>query len=127
MSVVVPFTLKTTLVGTNIAGFDLSSDFVVNTKIEKAIQLQYSVGFTPIPVSLEGITNPHLLLFQSESAFSIILTKGATSITLPNYGNIPTILPIDQDFVDDVDITISTTSVNLIKVNIQAYGEEVTV
>ena len=128
-------TIKLALSGTDITAYSLESSFVLDTKLEESHNIN-SVS-SAVEIDISNISNIKMLMFHSTSAFKITLTKSVTSplsetfdydFVIPNNGGIPAIFSVDQAFITGLKrITITTTSTNLIKVNIRAYGEVVTV
>ena len=126
--------VKVNLTGTSITAYALEETFVLSTKLEETHSINAVSGNKTIDLS--NIANNKVLMFSSDSAFIIHLTKSVTSplletfdytFDIPNVGGVPTILNINQAFITGLEsISISTTSTNLININVNAYGETTT-
>lgn len=117
----IPFTLHTTLTGTNVSDLDITNTFTIQTKSEQILKLKNTDG--NVALSFSGIVNPLGIIFISTSSFDLHLTKGAVTVDLAIKNGIPFILPIDTTTLAQfTTITISTTSTSDILVQIQAYG-----
>lgn len=117
----IPFTLHTTLTGTNVSDLDITNTFTTQTKSEQIIKLKNTDS--NVALSFTGIVNPLCIIFNSTSSFDIHLTKGAGTIDLAIKNGIPFILPIDATTLAQFSaITVSTTATTDILVYIQAYG-----
>jgi len=124
-------TLKFNLTGSDVTAYSLESSFELDTKLEESHSIN-AVSSSPV-IDLSNISNMKMLMFHSTSAFNIVLSKVITSpllevftydMVIPNSGGVPTILNVTQDFIDGLqEISINTSSTNLIKVNVRAYGE----
>lgn len=128
--------LKFQVTGTSITPVDMSTTFALALKSETSHSLHDS---TPeIELDLSNVTNKKFLIFQGTGDFIIHMYKTVEAPVshetfsysfdiLVNDGFGFTLHTLD-DFFDDIDkITISTTSINVITVQVACYGEVVTV
>lgn len=121
----IPFSMALQVAGTNVTQINDRFNFTLNTKLEQSIELQATD--LDVEFSLSTVKNPHLMIIKSTGVFNLKMMKGLEEIEIPNYGTIPIILPLSQDFVDSIsNFYINTTSENLVDVDIQVYGKEIT-
>ena len=121
MSLNIPLTLKTTVVGTNISDWNITKELSVITKKEMTLELQSTTG--EVSIDYVGVSNPALIMLQSENDFSVKFTMISGTTVFPCKNGIPCILPIDSNFTSTVSGTsIYTTNANLISVQCGIYG-----
>ena len=123
MSLNIPLTIKTQITGTNISSLDITKELVVTTKKEMTLELQLATG--EVSINFTGVSNPALIIFQSDNDFSVKFTLTSGMLSFPCNNGIPFVLPIDSTFIDSVEgTTLSTESVNIISVQCGIYGIE---
>lgn len=122
----IPFTLHTTLTGTNVSDLDITNTFTTQTKSEQIIKLKNTDS--NVALSFSAVSTPSVIIFVSDSTFVVHLTKTAVVSDFTIKGGIPFILPVDTTSLAQFSaITLSTTSTTDILVQIQAYGVAPTV
>jgi hypothetical protein len=129
-------TLNFKVTGSAITPVDMSTTFNLDLKAEKTYSLQDTTN--EIELDFSNVTNKKFLILNSNQDFILHCYKTITApiseevfsysfdiIIRKDFGFT---LHTNDDFFDSIDkFTISTGSLNMIKVNVACYGEVVSV
>jgi hypothetical protein len=124
MSVPIPFTFNLVISGTNISSYSEVNTFDLANKYENSFAI--NSGDSAVTLDFSNIENPRVLIFYGDGNFSIKFTDTDTNtFILNNFGEIPTVIPINSIFLTTyTSIEILTSEADDVEIQVRAYGEE---